>query len=97
MVEDVDSICYRKLGERSSSAIVGFQGFFIQLCISRSSLSNNFYSPSNTTVYHTRHSHDVWCLSPNVTASRALAIIAVLRAMSLFEGIIIKQSNSSKP
>ncbi|KIM43090.1 hypothetical protein M413DRAFT_26286 [Hebeloma cylindrosporum] len=42
-------------------------------------------SPSNTTIYQTSRSHDVWCISPKVTASRALAIIAVLRAMSLFE------------
>ncbi|KAF8964335.1 hypothetical protein BDZ97DRAFT_1919029 [Flammula alnicola] len=42
-------------------------------------------SPGTTTLYDIIRPQDVWCLSSNATASRALAIIAVLRAMSLFE------------
>src|SRR5271168_3233686 len=39
-----------------------------------------------TTLYQTSRSQDIWSISPTVSAARALAIITVLRAMSLFEG-----------
>ena len=38
-------------------------------------------------MYQTSLPQDIWSISPNVSAARALAIIVVLRAMSLFEGI----------
>ena len=38
-------------------------------------------------MYQTSLPQDIWSISSNVTAARALAIIVVLRAMSLFEGI----------
>ena len=37
-------------------------------------------------MYQTSLPQDIWSISPNVSAARALAIITVLRAMSLFEG-----------
>ncbi|CAA7261526.1 unnamed protein product [Cyclocybe aegerita] len=42
---------------------------------------------NTTTLYEASISPDLWCLSGDVTAARALAIIAVLRAMSLFEDL----------
>ncbi|KAF8158416.1 hypothetical protein B0H34DRAFT_797808 [Crassisporium funariophilum] len=65
--EDVDSICYGKLGAFPSSATVGLS------------------SATTTTLYQNESPRDVWCISSDVSASRALAIISVLRAMSLFE------------
>ena len=38
-------------------------------------------------MYQTSLPQDIWSISPNVSAGRALAIIVVLRAMGLFEGI----------
>ncbi|KDR82569.1 hypothetical protein GALMADRAFT_237950 [Galerina marginata CBS 339.88] len=43
------------------------------------------WSGESTTLFQSIQPQDVWCLSPNITASRALAVIAVLREMSLFE------------
>lgn len=43
-------------------------------------------SPGSTTLLQPGRPQDVWRVSSVSTASRALAIIAVLRAMSLFEG-----------
>jgi hypothetical protein len=40
------------------------------------------------TLYERSDPREVWCWSSTATASRALAIIAVLRAMSLFEGVL---------
>ncbi|PPQ70616.1 hypothetical protein CVT25_011982 [Psilocybe cyanescens] len=42
-------------------------------------------SPGSTTLFQPVQPQDLWRISNVVTASRALAIIAVLRAMSLFE------------
>lgn len=51
---------------------------------------NRNYSIEATTVYQTNLPQDVWSISPNVSAARALAIIVVLRAMGLFEGTSMK-------
>ena len=50
-------------------------------------IDNRDYSIEATTLYQTNRSQDIWSISFNVSAARALAIIAVLRAMSLFEGM----------
>ncbi|KAF9483399.1 WD40 repeat-like protein [Pholiota conissans] len=42
-------------------------------------------SDGTTTLYDKPDPLEVWCWSPTASASRALAIISVLRAMSLFE------------
>ncbi|KAH9480388.1 WD repeat-containing protein 7 [Psilocybe cubensis] len=44
-------------------------------------------SPGSTTLVQHDRPQDVWRISSVLTASRALAIIAVLRAMSLFEDL----------
>lgn len=44
------------------------------------------FSRGNATLYDTHIPQDVWCVSTAVTTSRVLAIVSVLRAMSLFEG-----------
>ncbi|KAF8903093.1 hypothetical protein CPB84DRAFT_1728490 [Gymnopilus junonius] len=65
--DDVDSICYGKLGAYPSSALVGF------------------WSTESTSLLQSNCPQDVWCFSSDVSASRALSILVVLRAMSLFE------------
>ena len=43
-------------------------------------------STGTNTLYALYYPCEMWCISETMTAMRALAIIAVLRAMSLFEG-----------
>ncbi|KAF9561801.1 hypothetical protein CPC08DRAFT_688535 [Agrocybe pediades] len=68
--EDVDSICYGKLGAYSSSVLVGLSG------------------TKATVLTKPSRPQDVWCMSAEASACRALAIIAVLRAMGLFEELM---------
>lgn len=85
--EDIDSICYGKLGAYTSTAIPGLARYAIIVC-SFTYFESPSFIPSNvaTTLYAILRPTDVWCISDEVTATRALAVIAVLRAMSLFEG-----------
>ena len=66
---------------------VGHRGI-IKVCIFTllTACDLQIYSIEAMTVYQTSLPQDIWSISPNVTAARALAIIVVLRAMSLFEG-----------
>ena len=82
---DIDSICYGNLSISPSSAIVGLSRCVYSPCL-RFGIYNRNCSIEATTVYQTSLSRDIWSISPNVSAARALAIIVVLRAMSLFEG-----------
>jgi WD repeat-containing protein 7 len=83
---DVDSICYGILSLFPSSAIAGLSRCVYHLACEFLVIYNRNYSIKATTVYQTSLPQDVWSISPNVSAARALAIIVVLRAMSLFEG-----------
>jgi hypothetical protein len=89
---NVDSICYGILSSSPSSAIVGLSRcvFSFTLTCGFLVIYNRNYSIEATTVYQTNLPQDIWSISPNVSAARALAIIVVLRAMSLFEGIFMK-------
>lgn len=40
-------------------------------------------------LYHYPQSEHCWCLSGDVSAARALAIVATIRALSVFEGTFI--------
>ena len=85
--DNVDSICYGILSISPSSAIVGLSRRVFSPYLCFFIIYNRNYSIDATTVYQTSLPQDIWSISPNVTAARALAIIVVLRAMGLFEGI----------
>ncbi|KAE9411158.1 hypothetical protein BT96DRAFT_982933 [Gymnopus androsaceus JB14] len=67
--QDIDEICYERLGVKPGNASVGF------------SRRNGFLS-----LYHYTQPEQCWSLSGDVSAARALAIVAILRALSVFEG-----------
>ena len=43
-------------------------------------------SSDHICLYGERDGRDVWCISPEVSAARALSIVTLLRVMALFEG-----------
>ncbi|KAF8984038.1 hypothetical protein BDQ17DRAFT_1260967 [Cyathus striatus] len=70
--EDVDSICHGKLGVYPSSVTVGLS------------------SPTFTAIslFSVSRPFELWCISGSVTAARLVAIIMILRVMSLFEYLV---------
>lgn len=56
-----------------------------KLKVMPSSATVGLSSDGATVLYPVTRPGDVWCISGNVSAARALSIILVLRAMSLFE------------
>ena len=84
---DIDAICKDRLGLPATQASVGFHRFSycfqqhqdctLTRCDSRDQLS---------TLIVSRNSQRPWCISGEVSASRALALIACLRALTHFGG-----------
>ncbi|KAL0567058.1 hypothetical protein V5O48_014937, partial [Marasmius crinis-equi] len=58
-----------------------------QLGIPLSSVSVGFSSSGCTTTHQVLSPGHAWCISPNWSAARALAIIVTLRALSVFEAV----------
>ncbi|KAJ4498276.1 hypothetical protein C8R41DRAFT_877942 [Lentinula lateritia] len=56
-----------------------------QLGIKRTNAAVGFSKDGFISLYHYPQSEHCWCLSGDVSAARALAIIAIIRALSVFE------------
>ena len=57
-----------------------------KLRLTRSGASVGHPSLASTTLYSTKRPQEIWCISGAVSALRLVAIVYVLRALSLFEG-----------
>ncbi|KAF8631069.1 hypothetical protein AX15_002671 [Amanita polypyramis BW_CC] len=56
-----------------------------RLNIPSSSASVGFSSLDTSTLYRYKNSRDAWCISGDISAARIVAIVTVLRTLSLFE------------
>ncbi|KAJ3890399.1 hypothetical protein GG344DRAFT_49579 [Lentinula edodes] len=56
-----------------------------QLGVKQTNASVGFSKDGFISLYHYPQSEHCWCLSDDVSAARALAIIAIIRALSVFE------------
>ncbi|KAF8549736.1 WD40 repeat-like protein [Imleria badia] len=74
---DIDEVCELKLGIAFSSGGVGH----VSLCVEEPR------SSGATTLYNYQNVKNAWCVSGAVSASRAIAIITILKTMSLYEDI----------
>ncbi|KIY52426.1 WD40 repeat-like protein [Fistulina hepatica ATCC 64428] len=77
--EGIDVICSQRLGAQPSTAHLGFHRHVDCLRCSAQ------HSHKGLSVWDLMVSADLWCISGSVSASRAVSIVAVLRALSLFE------------
>jgi hypothetical protein len=55
----------------------------------------HFNSRGSTTLFAGEGALDLWCISPEFSAARALSTTAALRALSLIEGHSILRSNAT--
>ncbi|KAF7767943.1 hypothetical protein Agabi119p4_7186 [Agaricus bisporus var. burnettii] len=58
---------------------------YTKLGISRSNVLVGLATPDAISIFNTRSSKDLWCISGNVTAARLLGIVVVLKAVALYE------------
>lgn len=82
---DVDSILYDKLGATSSSVVPG-NIRYCDFILDPVEEALTIYSSNSAVLYNHGQPCEAWCVSETVTASRSLAIVSVLRSLSLFEG-----------
>jgi hypothetical protein len=60
---------------------------YTKLGINRSNALLGLATPDAMSIYNTKSSRDLWCISGNVSATRLLAIVVVLKAVALYEGM----------
>lgn len=60
-----------------------------KLGVSKSSASVGLAISDSISIFNTRESKEVWCISENVTATRLLGIVVVLKAVALYEGVFV--------
>jgi hypothetical protein len=83
--DSIDDICRTKLRIPTSSALLGYSRY-VSIAIKRKEMMPTGTSPDTVTVYPLVGSREAWCISSRVSAARLVAITAVLRTLSLFEG-----------
>ncbi|KAI0298119.1 hypothetical protein B0F90DRAFT_1818820 [Multifurca ochricompacta] len=81
---DIDAICRDKLGVPVTHASVGFHRFAAPPHNSGSTLTSVNQKPCKLRIV-SENPQSSWCISGDISASRALALIACLRTLAHFE------------
>jgi WD repeat-containing protein 7 len=95
--EEIDEICCSRLGISPSPVSVGLSRSSAFNILPKYSLTTSHDSSGSISLYCSNSGRDAWCISPEISAARALSIIAVLRVLGLFEGLSISSNYEAYP